>query len=132
MILIPSDTHVRPDHLAALQAEMAGKGGDWKVFAADPDIARYVLTSDFGDAVAFVTVHLLNKEVFDMNVAEEAESSGRRFGDGKVVARIPLNMLDLDELNNVSRALDEGDRQPLRKMLNDPDYKKFRCFRGRI
>lgn len=132
MILIPSDTYVRPDHLAALRAEMADKSGDWKVFAADPDIARYVLSSDFGDAIAFVTVQLFNKETLDMNVSEEAESTGKRFGDGKVVARIPLNMLDLDEVKNVSRALDEGDRKPLRRMLNDPDYKKFRCFRGRL
>ncbi len=132
MITVPEGHVVRPDHLAGLEAYLADKGGDWRVFSAKPDIATYTLMQDIGDAFVTVTVQLDTEPLFDMNRADEAESNGKRFGDGKVVARVPLHLLYSNEGGNIGQAMDEGDRKHVRRFLNDREHYKFRTFRGSL
>jgi hypothetical protein len=56
------------------------------------------------------------------------ESDGQRFGDGKVVGRIPLNVLYRD----VAPRLKEGDRDFLPWFLDRDENRPFRTFRGRL
>lgn len=55
------------------------------------------------------------------------ESSSKRFGDGRIVGRIPMNVL----YQNVHR-LRDGDKDWLKWFLNHPDHKMYRTFRGRV
>ena len=57
------------------------------------------------------------------------ESSSKRFGDGRIVGRIPLNVLYQPE--NLQR-LRDGDQDWLKWFLNNPDNRAYRTFRGKI
>lgn len=131
-ITVPEGKAVRPDHLAQLEDYMANRPGDWRVFSAHPEDATYTLAADIGDAYLTVTVQLDTEPLFDINRAEESESNGKRFGDGKVVARIPMHLLYANEAGNIGQALDEGDRKHVKRVLNDSEFYRFRSFRGRI
>lgn len=65
------------------------------------------------------------------NTEEFNASEGRRWGDGKVVARIPLNVL-YDPAQQIAQKLKEGDREHLTWWLNNERNKPFRTFRGRV
>lgn len=56
------------------------------------------------------------------------ESQTKRFGDGRVVARIPLNVFYRD----FAKRLKEGDEDFVKWQLNHDDYRPFRTFRGRV
>jgi hypothetical protein len=56
------------------------------------------------------------------------ESYGKRFGDGQVVARIPLNTFYRD----FAKRLKDGDQDFFKWQLNHQDYRPFRTFRGRV
>ena len=131
-ITVPVGKAVRPDHLAQLEDYMANRPGDWRVFSANVDAATYTLAADIGDAYLTVTVQLDTEPLFDMNRADEAESNGKRFGDGKIVARIPMHLLYANEAGNIGQALDEGDRKHVRRVLNDSEFFKFRSHRGKL
>ncbi len=55
------------------------------------------------------------------------DSDGQRFGDGKIVGRIPMNVL----YQNVTR-LRDGDKDWLKWFLNQSDNRMYRTFRGRV
>lgn len=59
------------------------------------------------------------------------ESDGKRFGDGRVVGRIPLNML-FDPHSELATKIREGDRDHMKWFLNNSDNRMFRTFRGQI
>jgi hypothetical protein len=132
MITVPPGKTVRPDHLAQLETYLADRGGDWRVFTAHPDIATYTLMQDIGEAFVTVTVQLDTEPLFDMNRADEAESNGKRFGDGKVVARMPMHLFYTKEGGYLGQRLAEGDRKGARRFLNDSENFRFRCFRGKL
>lgn len=132
MITVPPGKTVRADHLAQLETYMADKGGDWRVMSANVDAATYTLASDVGEAYAVVTVQLDTEPLFDMNAADLNDSNGKRFGDGKVVARIPMHLLYAEDAGNLGRAMAEGDRKHVRRFLNDSENYKFRTFRGKL
>lgn len=126
------DVFVPPDDRAALIAEMADKPGDWRVFSANPQTGVYSLMADIGEAFVQYKVQLNTQPIFDMNREDENDSTGKRFGDGKVVARIPDHLLWSNEAGNLGRAFAEDDKKHVRKILNDSDFAKFRSFRGRL
>jgi hypothetical protein len=65
-----------------------------------------------------------NKRSFD-------ESHGKRFGDGQIVGRIPLNVL-FDPKNQLAEKIREGDRDHMKWWLNSEAARPFRTFRGRV
>lgn len=127
------DVYVPPDDMAVLADFVSGRPGDWQVMSSEPDFGTYTLYLDVGDGHAVTCkVQLDTEPLFDQNHADEAASQGQRFGDGKVVARIPLHLMYGSELKEVGKAMDVGDQRYVAKVLNDPDFKKLRSFRGRI
>ncbi len=56
------------------------------------------------------------------------DSAGQRFGDGQVVASIPMNLY-FDKIVPAKKA---GDEAYIKRLLNDSDYAKLRTFGGRI
>ncbi len=59
------------------------------------------------------------------------DSDGQRFGDGKIVGRIPLNVL-FDPRTQLAEKLREGDRDHLRWYLNRSENRLYRTFRGTV
>lgn len=55
------------------------------------------------------------------------ESDGKRFGDGRIVGRVPMNVL----FENVER-LRDGDTDWLKWFLNHSDNRMYRTFRGKV
>lgn len=62
-----------------------------------------------------------NRRLFD-------ESSNKRFGDGKIVGRIPLNILYRDVVPRIQ----QGDQEFLKWFLNKSDNRMYRTFRGTV
>lgn len=56
------------------------------------------------------------------------ESDGKTWGDGKVVASIPLDMY----FRELVPAKKNGDTAFIKRWLNDPDHRAFRTFKGQI
>lgn len=59
------------------------------------------------------------------------DSQTKRFGDGQIVGRIPLNVL-FDPKNQLAQKIREGDRDHMKWWLNSEDARPFRTFRGRV
>lgn len=59
------------------------------------------------------------------------ESDSKRFGDGRIVGRIPLNVL-FDPNLGLSNSLREGDQDHIKWFLNKSENRHFRTFRGRV
>lgn len=109
--------------------DQATTGGDWKFFDDNPTlgIRRYRL--DLGDGnVVMRTEYYVTDALFTLNNAKQIESLNTPYGDGAVVASIPLNVL-WSELGDAVRA---GDDPHINRWLNDPDHAKFRTRGGRL
>lgn len=74
------------------------------------------------------TENLVERELLEANRQEYDDSFGKRFGDGRVVARIPLNVY----FQQFPQRLKEGDRDFVKWFLNHPSNKPYRTFRGHI
>lgn len=134
-VVVDPNVYVPPDHLRMLESHMASRPGNWRVFSARPDTMTYTLLEieQENENKAYLlkcTVQLDTQPLFDLNHEDEVESNGKRFGDGQVVARLPEHLLYAPELKEIGRAFDEGDLKYARKVLNDPDFKRLRSFRG--
>jgi hypothetical protein len=62
-----------------------------------------------------------NKRLFD-------ESQSQRFGDGRVVSRIPLNVFYRD----FAKRMKDGDTDFMKHWLNSDENRPYRTFRGRV
>jgi len=127
------DVYVPPADMKALADFVSGRPGDWRVMSSEPEYGTYTLYMDIGDGNAVTCkVQLDTEPLFDQNKADEAASHGQSFGDGKVVARVPLHLMYGSELKEIGKAMDCGDKNYIAKILNDPDFRKLRSFRGRV
>ena len=59
------------------------------------------------------------------------DSYGKRFGDGQIVGRIPLNVL-FDPKLQIAEKLREGDRDHMKWFLNSEAALPYRRFRGKV
>jgi hypothetical protein len=85
-------------------------------FDYDDDADRIIWRDEF-DASALL----------DRNKSDIVDANGRAWGDGKLVARIPLPIY-YDWLQKGYVA----DSNKLRSLLNDPDNQFMRCWPGRL
>lgn len=107
---------------------MVVRDGDWTLYDYDMRTGRSVwkFTHDDG-RVTFRTDYPVD-HIVKGNQNEMAANSGKRWGDGKIAARIPLNLL-YDEL---MPAILQDDDKYVSKWLNDGDNAAFRTFGGRV
>lgn len=115
-------TRFRPD-AAALRG-----GGAWEVFETTPHYRRARLWLD-GERYVVRTEYLAEDALLESNRRAYDDSAGKRWGDGQVVARIPLNRFFQSELAEKVR---EGDREHLRWWLDRDEARPYRTFKGRI
>lgn len=103
----------------------------WEYDGHSPDgLRRYWIAWVDREKGTFIrkTENLAEPELLEMNREDYNDSFGKRFGDGRVVARIPLNVFFRDW----SKALKEGDTDFNRWWLNRSENRPYRTFRGNI
>jgi hypothetical protein len=74
------------------------------------------------------TVNLAEDPLLEANKALFNDSDGKRWGDGQVAARIPLNVFFQD----VAPRLKEGDHDFTKWWINNPNHLPYRTFKGRV
>lgn len=66
--------------------------------------------------------------LLEANADALKESEGRKWGDGRRVASIPLGIW----WDKIKPARDAGDETYIKRFLNDADNAKFRTFKGKV
>lgn len=100
--------------------------GDWKIFSRDPDgTVTYFL--DNGDSWILRTETPIDDLIED-NRQNLNDSAGSRWGDGKVVARVPMNMF----FDKLAEPIKQRDRKFIKRFLNDGDNAALRTFKGNV
>lgn len=102
----------------------------WTLYQVTDTYRRYMCKID-DHRTAFKTEYLGEDEILALNKQEFDDSHGKRFGDGRVVARIPLNVL-YNPANQIIEKQIEGDRDHLKWWLNSEAARPYRNFRGKV
>lgn len=89
----------------------------------------YVYWVDKANGVGFrKTENLVEADLIASNQESLNESQTQRFGDGKVIARPPMNIFYRD----LAPRLKDGDEDYLKWWLNNEQNRPYRTFRGRV
>jgi hypothetical protein len=107
--------------------------GEWRCVDYDPveQISEWYLY-DENQGKPVVHIRRIQHNMEQMLADNQAEYNAQlndRWGDGKKVAHIPMAIwhgLGMEE------AMAEGNNGYIHRILNDPDYKKLRTFKGKI
>ena len=105
-------------------------GGDWEVFETTPEYRRSRLWISETQYIQ-KTEYLANDELLAWNKQQYDDSHGRRWGDGKIAAHIPLNVFYSPE-HQLAEKLKEGDRDHAKWWLNSEKGRPFRSFKGTV
>lgn len=98
-------------------------------YSSDGLRRHYVYWVDKANGVGFrKTENLTEDALLASNQESLNDSHGQRFGDGKIVGRIPLNVFYRD----LAPRLKEGDDDFAKWFLNNSENRKYRTFRGRL
>ncbi len=100
--------------------------GAGQVLYAYPD--KVVWYCDLDEDTTITCTQYLSQPILDENQRTINDNAGKRFGDGKVVARIPMPLY----FEKLAEARREGDEKYIKKVLNDRDYSRLRTFPGTI
>jgi len=98
-------------------------------YSSDGMRRHYVYWVDREKGVGFrKTENLVEEELLAKNQESLNESHGKRFGDGKVIGRIPMNVFYRD----FASRLKEGDEDFMKWWLDRDENRPYRTFRGRV
>ena len=103
----------------------------WEYEGTSSDGLRvhYIYWVDREKGIAFrKTENLAEPVMLEENRRLFNESQSKRFGDGKVVARVPLNVFYRD----FAARLKDGDNDFSKWWLNHDENRPYRTFRGRV
>jgi len=102
----------------------------WTAFDVTDDYVRSYTYVDINGTMvrAERTQYLADQLLQDANRQEYNDSAGKRWRDGRVVARVPLNKWFADLRNKVKA----GDRDHLTWWLNREENRPFRTFKGKV
>lgn len=99
----------------------------WELYARDNETRRSVWINKDGDAIHWKITYC-TEDIVDRNRAVFNDSIGKKWGNGRIIASIPLNVY----YDQLAEAHDQGDDKYVSKWLNDPDHQAFRTFRGKV
>lgn len=102
------------------------EGDDWELLSDDV-LARVWLRTLPDGRIQTCTVERVDP-ILEANDTLRKENSGKGWGDGQVVASIPLDMF----FRKVVPARNAGDEQWVRRWLNDRDNYKLRTKEGKV
>jgi hypothetical protein len=107
----------------------------WKLVEVTEDFMRYEAPLErlaTGDVVYVrKTVPRGLTALLEDNKQALNDSYGKRFGDGQIVGRIPLNVL-FDPKLQIAEKIREGDRDHIKYFLNSEAALPYRRFRGKV
>jgi hypothetical protein len=90
---------------------------------------HYVYWVDKANGVGFrKTENLVESDLLETNRQRLNDSQTERFGDGRIIASVPLNVFYRD----MAPRLKEGDDDYVKWFLNHQDNRPYRTFRGRV
>lgn len=101
-----------------------GKGN---LLVNEPDRAVWVYEEEPGKT--YMCTQTVHDEVIERNKQLYNDSAGKRWGDGKIAASIPLAHYFHSGL---AEARKQEDEKWIKRWLNDPDNRAFRTFEGNI
>lgn len=99
----------------------------FRLFEYDQPTGRSVWVKHEVDGKMTFRIDTPVSQILDANKDAANESMGKRFGDWRRVASIPLDMMDKSGL---SEANIQKDGKFISRWLNDGDNRKFRTFGG--
>ena len=100
----------------------------WVMVSDNEYFRNYELTLPDGNIIR-KTENKNVEQMIEDNQREMNDNAGRKWGDGKSFWRMPMTMYFSSGMAEANR---QGDRKYQRKIWNDPDYRKFRIFPGRM
>ncbi|MBX5143207.1 hypothetical protein HJB79_31355 [Rhizobium lentis] len=103
---------------------------DWTLLRETPSHRYWLAILPDGQQV-IKTEFLADEALIEDNKRAYSESEGKRWGDGQIVGRIPLNVLYSSQ-HQIMEKLKEGDRDHLKWWLNSERALPYRRFKGRI
>lgn len=90
---------------------------------------HYVYWVDKANGVGFrKTENIVEGDLLAVNKQRFDDSQNERFGDGKIIASVPLNVFYRD----FAERLKEGDDDFTKWWLNSEQNRPYRTFRGRV
>jgi hypothetical protein len=102
--------------------------GEWQLVSDDGCGTRRWLMAIDENTFVQKTESYVPSLLAEENAGTLSENEGKRWGDGQVVARIPLH-IKMGELREPTAQQDE---KWLKKWLNDPDNRQWRIFPGKV
>lgn len=104
---------------------------NWKFVKHDPLTGMTTYEAEI-EGVGTVLRHQyeMTQELWNANQTIRNETDGKRWGDGQIVASIPMN--ELFGKTYLGEAFSEGDTQAIAKYLNDADNIRYRTKSGKI
>ncbi len=100
---------------------------EWRLVSDDGSTRRYELELDEHQTLVRTEFYAADT-FYGANKALRDESDGHRFGDGQIVASIPMAVW----AESLALPMKEGDVPWVRRFLNDADNRAYRTFRGRV
>ncbi len=102
--------------------------GQWRLLSDDPVLKqrKWFLYDNEGNMVIKTETYV--EDMVADNTAMLNESIGQRFGEGRIVARVPLDVY----YAKLAEAQAGGDDRYVKKWLDDSDNRAWRTFRGRL
>jgi hypothetical protein len=99
---------------------------DGEVISFDPATGIRVTKYRIDDkSYALKTEYLFGKRLLDVNAEDRADAAGTGWGDGRIIGRIPLNILH-DEQIGLMDAIRNYDQRFLTRFLDDNPALKTR------
>lgn len=102
---------------------------EYEGMSSDGMRVHYIHWVDREKGIAFrKTENLAEPAMLEENRQLLDDSQNKRFGDGKVIGRIPLNVFYRD----FASRLKDGDEDFMKWFLNHGDNRMYRTFRGKV
>jgi hypothetical protein len=106
-----------------------GTGNDWLLVRSDPVSGMKVYIQDLGDGRTAIKKVMPADSILESAAADRSMNAGRRWGDGRVIGTVPL---ELYFGTGYADAKANQDTTWLKRFWNDPDHKNLRTFEGNI
>ena len=101
--------------------------GEWMLLHATPFERVWVATLD-DDRLIVKRETLMHSLTAEANAVDFNASDGRRWGDGQVIARVPLDIY----FRTIQPMEEAGDTAGLKRFYNDADNRWMRTFKGAV
>lgn len=102
---------------------------DWYLISDEPDLGLRRWGLDLDNERSIIRTEYYVADAFmDANAEQLKASEGVKFGNGQVVASVPMHIW----ARQIAPRQRDGNISSIKRWLNDPDNLCFRTFRGKV